>query len=126
MQPTRLLQPEGSSLCGQTCVAMAAGVSLDRAIEVVGHSKNAGTTTKEIVTALRALGVPCADKLRVVSRALPVLPKRALLYIGRTQGNKRSEVSHWMLTWDGTVYDPGGRRPDGYPGCKITSYLSLD
>jgi hypothetical protein len=100
-------------------------VSLDRAIEAVGHSKKRGTTTAEVVAALRALGLPCADRMKPVGRAKPVLPKRALLCIRRLEGNKRSRLWHWMLTWDGTVYDPGGRWPDGYPGFRITSYLSI-
>lgn len=121
----RLVQPEGSALCGQACVAMAAGVSLDRAIEAVGHGSPRGTCTSEVVRALRALGVPCADRLRRVGRVKPVLPKRGVLAIHRPAGNKRSVHWHWMLTWDGEIYDPGGRWPEGYDGWRITSYLEI-
>lgn len=125
MQPTLMLQPDGSSLCGQTCVAMAAGVSLDRAVEAVGHSKFRGTSTAEIVRGLRALGVPCAEKLKRMARVKPVLPKRGIVAIHRPNGTKRPERWHWMLTWDGTVFDPGGRWPEGYQGWRITSYLEI-
>jgi hypothetical protein len=103
---------------------MAAGVSLDRAIEAVGHRLRGGTSTKEVVRGLRALGVPCADRLHVVSRARHILPKRAILVLHRPLGSKRPAHWHWILLWDGTIYDPGGRWPD-YPGSRTTSYLTL-
>jgi hypothetical protein len=112
-------QPEGSSLCGQACIAMAADVSLDRAVEAVGHSKPRGTYTSEVIAALRLLGVGCADRLRRVSRQKPVLPARAMLHINNDGGR-----SHWMLTWDGVIYDPEDRWPD-YTGWRITSYLEI-
>lgn len=119
-------QPDGSSLCGQCCVAMAAGVSLDRAIEVVGHEKLAGTTTRDVVNALRHLGVPCADKLKRVSRSKPHLPKRGIIVIHRPKSEYiRTDRWHWMLTWDGTMYDPGGAWPDRYKDWRITSFLDI-
>jgi hypothetical protein len=121
---SRVQQPDDSSLCGQCCVAMAAGVSLDRAIEVMGEDE-AGTTTVEVVTALRALGVPCADKLKRISRAKPVLPKRAIFAIQRPKKERRKEANHWMLSWDGKVYDPGGGWPEWYKDWRITSYLEI-
>lgn len=113
-------QPEGTSLCGQCCVAMAAKVSLKDAVEAVGHDKKRGTHTHEIVAALRRLGVGCADKLRRVSRSKPILPKRAIVVI--TNGNTKW---HWMLVWDGSVHDPESRWPD-YCGWRISSYLEIE
>jgi len=119
-------QPEGSGLCGQACIAMAAGVSLDRACEVVGHRKERGTTTREVVRALRTLGVPCADRLRRVSRARPHLPKRAIVAIHRPpEENRHRGQWHWMLAWDGVIYDPGASWPDRYRDWKITSVLEI-
>lgn len=118
-----ILQPEGSSLCGQCCVAMAAGVSLKRAKTAVGHER--GTHTSEVVAALRILGVSCADRLRRVRRANPVLPQRAIIAIHRPASEDRNGRAHWMLHWDGKVFDPGGRWPDGYQNWRITSYLEI-
>lgn len=103
---------------------MAAGVSLDRAIEVVGHGKERGTYTYEVVAAFKTLGVPCASRLKRLGKN-QVLPKRALVSIHRPEGSKRPAKSHWMLTWDGQMYDPGGRWPEGYTGWRITSYLEI-
>lgn len=119
----RLVQPDGSEVCGQTCVAMAAGVSLPKAVEIVGHDR--GTTTREIVRALRTLGVPCADRLHRLSRIRPTLPKRAIVAIYRPKEDDRRERAHWMLQWDGTMYDPGNAWPDRYQNWRITSYLEI-
>jgi len=126
-------QPEGSSLCGQACVAMVAGVSLRAATKAVGLS--GATHTRHIVRALRSLNVECADRLRRVSRVRPALPKRAIVSIIQytvapslvtTPAMRRSQRrAHWMVTWDGTMYDPGGRWTEGYNGWAITSYLEI-
>jgi hypothetical protein len=115
-------QPDGSSLCGQCCVAMAAGVTLDRAIEALGHRKDRGTDTREVVAALRSLGVGCADRCKRVSRQRPVFPAKAFLAV-----NKPGVITprcHWMLTWDGKIYDPSNAWPN-YRDWRITSYLEL-
>lgn len=118
-------QPEGSSLCGQCCVAMAAGVSLDRSIEVIGHSK--GTWTPEIVRALRKFGVVCEEKCRRVSLKSSI-PERAMLSI-KVAGSKGG--IHWALVWDGLFYDPGRPEPSltpllSYPpNSRIVSFLEI-
>lgn len=124
-------QPEGSSLCGQACIAMVAGISLERAIEAVGHRRRGGTTTKEIVLALRSLGIACPDRLHRMNCKRPVLPGRAVVnivkYITRADGKRKQRKAHWMLTWDGVIFDPGQAWPEAYrqDGWTITSYLEL-
>lgn len=97
---------------------MAADVSLDRAIEAVGHDH--GTETRQIIKALRSLGVPCADRCKRLSKKVPVLPPRAMVVM-RTKGKS---MFHWMLFWDGVMYDPGNRYPN-YDGWVMTSYLEI-
>jgi hypothetical protein len=65
-------QPPGSSLCGQTCVAMIAGITLEESIEAF-RGKKGGTRTKEVVAALRKLGINCGDPplTRIKSQELP-------------------------------------------------------
>ena len=118
-----ILQPEGSSLCGQCCVAMAAGISLRRAIEVMGHDGE--TQTSDVVVALRLLGLGCAPRLRRIARAKPVIPARAIVVIHRPSGESRSERAHWMYHYRGKILDPGGRWPDGYANWRMTSYLEI-
>ena len=118
-------QPEGSHQCGQACVAMAASVSLKRAVEAVGHSH--ATPTRDLIPALRKLGVDCADKLLRISRRRPNLPPRAIVAIHRpaVAGERRKAGWHWLLTWDGKIFDPAGRYPEGFENWRMTSYLEL-
>lgn len=117
---TLVSAPTGTSLCGQACVAMAAGISLAEAVKAVGHEKAIGTETWEIVAALRKLGLKCADRCRRVSKRVPIYPPRALLVI-RTKNKK---LYHWMLYWDGVVWDPREQYPN-YDGWEVTSYLEI-
>jgi hypothetical protein len=57
-----IYQPPGSSLCGQTCVAMLAGISLEESISAF-NGKRGGTLTRDVVDAFRKLGIHCGDKL---------------------------------------------------------------
>lgn len=120
-----VLQPEGSSQCGQACIAMIAGVSLKRAIEAVGHEH--GTNTGEVVSALRTLGICCNDKLVRLSRRRPNIPQKAIVHICRSGvvTERRRPQSHWMVSLDGKILDPGGRYPHGFEHWKITSYLEI-
>lgn len=125
-KPKLILQPDGSSLCGQCCVAMAAGVGLS-SVRVLLPEHLGGTTTRALVGALRSLGVNCADRLKNISKSKHTWPKRAILSVMRPEepemGRKRKD--HWLLAWDGEILDPGGRWPEGYDKWKITSYLEI-
>ena len=116
----RIRQRAGSSLCGQSCVATAAGVSLDRAIEVIGHEN--GTETRELIAALNFLGIACDVKLRRLSRKRPVLPKRCIVSMLRE--DTHPPRGHWMLSWDGEISDPDGAWPR-VGKWRITSYLEI-
>ena len=113
-------QPEGSSLCGQACVAMVAGVSLDRAIKATGHSRRGGTHTWEIVEALRKLGIRCSERCRRLSRNRPDYPQKAILVVRK---NGRG-LYHWVYYEAGVHYDPEDRWPR-YDGWRVTSYLEV-
>lgn len=113
-------RPSEEYTCGQCCVAMAADVSLDRAKEAVGSMKGA-TCAKDIIKAFEILGVPCGTKRKRMNKARPVLPKRCMVWIMSPKGRK----AHWMLYWDGEMYDPDQCWPDGYQNWTITSYLPI-
>jgi hypothetical protein len=118
MSPRLVRQPKGSSLCGQACVAMAAGVCLGAAIRAVGHRRS--TSTREVISALRRLGVGCADRCRRISRARPTYPPRALVVVRRD----RRRCFHWVYYKDGVFLDPEGEWPR-YDGWRVTSYLEV-
>ena len=105
-----LLQPKGSNLCGQTCVAMIAGISLEEAILAVG--KRGLTTTKDIAQALRKLGFGCADR---VTRYNGRLGSELCLCV--------VESKHWVVYKDGLFYDPAFGILFWMP--RVTSYLNI-
>lgn len=122
-------QPSGSSMCGQACIAMVAGVSLRKACEAVGHCN--ATDTRNLKGALRIFKVACGEKLVRINRNRPVFPRRCIVAVckfGATRnGKRRAKYSHWMVSWDGVIYDPEDLWPKYYDvnTWVITSYLDL-
>ena len=114
-----ILQPPGSSLCGQACVAMAAGISLEESIKVFGHKHT--TRTIEISRALNAVGIQCPSRRLKRLTDRPQWITRAI--IKEIYGPIRKRKSHWVLLWDGHIYDPD---PHGVPGSMYSSYLGID
>jgi hypothetical protein len=106
-----LLQPDMSGTCGQTCVAMVAGVSLDEAFHAVGSTdlRMEGTVPEDIVRGLRKLGWYVGDYQvhGYKKKKLLRLPEFALLCLERTN----DRWAHWVVIKGGFVYDPG----IGYP-----------
>lgn len=105
-------QPEGSSLCGQTCVAMIAGVTLEESIEAFG-GKRGGTRTKDLVAALRKLGIECGDPplIRINGQCYPDT------CIVKLHFNDRKNT-HWTVWHEGRFYDP-----EAYPNFFINEFL---
>jgi hypothetical protein len=99
---------------------MAAGVSLEKAIRAVGHGRAGGTTTREVVAALRKLGVRTADRCHPISRTRPEYPLRAILAL-RKNGHRKF---HWIYYEKGVWWDPEDRWPR-YDGWRVTSYLEV-
>jgi len=101
-----LLQPDETGMCGQTCVAMAAGVSLAEASAACGVSvlRVAGTDADDLTRGLRALGLKVGKYVNYLNRKtrLKHLPKFAILSITDTA----SRWGHWVLLKDGYVFDP--------------------
>jgi len=71
-------QPEGSSLCGQACVATIAGVSLEESIRAFDGTRG-GTRTKQVINALRKFGIACGDKLlRITKKRIEVKHRKSV------------------------------------------------
>lgn len=113
-------QPKDSNLCGQACVAMLCGLTLEQAILLVGTRGK--THTKPLKKALRAFGVHCGDR-RV--RGMPNKDETALLFWkgGGTKG-------HWMVWHKGKYYDPVAgvfrRVPRWLSESRVTSHLKVE
>lgn len=123
MTPTHLVQPEYSYLCGQTCVAMVAGMTIEQSVLLFGHSK--GTRTNELVCILQWLGYNCDTRLRVVGSKAQQIPERSILNIDFYVAGRKTPFGHWALFWDGVFYDPAGLGTKYPLNARVTSALNL-
>lgn len=116
---TSILQPYGSNLCGQTCVAMLADISLEESIAVFG--KRSATSTKDVVQALRTLGIECGDKM-VRETKHTVRPGLCLCVMHFADTWR----THWTIWNGGVFYDPAIGIVTEYPEyARITSHLPI-
>lgn len=112
-------QPEGSNLCGQTCVAMIADIPLEESITAFG--KRSCTTTKDVIKALRSLGISCGDSLISLKKQEKTPTCMVVLHF---EGAKHT---HWTIYHDGLYYDPASGIGSGYPaGVRETSFLPVE
>ena len=93
-------QPVNSRCCGQACVAMLAGVTLNESVRIFG--KRSTTTTKDVVAALRKLGIQCGD--RAVRLGKGVWKSGRCMVVVHAKGDKK--YLHWVVYGDGRYYDP--------------------
>lgn len=118
-------QPNGSPLCGQACVAMLLGVTLEESIQKMNRVR--GTTIKHLIAALSHKYRFNQHRLtRICHADIYLLPSLAIL---RVRWNPKE--SHWVVKCGDYVYDPlGDRQPlssfvlttEG----RITSFLELE
>lgn len=113
---------QGHNQCGQACVAMIAGITLKKSIEIVG--KRRSTTTKDITIALNTLGFKCVHRLIRFCKKNP-LPINALLKI-KLPYHKRDNW-HWVVKWNNAIFDPARGRIllDEFLHGKIMSFIPI-
>lgn len=104
-------------LCGQACVAMLAGVTVEEVVSVMKNDK--GTGKKDIEAALNHYGIKQAKTMTKADNA-SVLPKACILKV------LLPKYAHWILYYDGKYYDPEfGLTDTLYQKARIQSYLEI-
>jgi len=104
-------------LCGQSVIAMLANVSVDEAIDVIGHDR--GTSTAEIDEALTYYGIK-HGKTRKKYNVDTILPEICILSL------KLPGYGHWSLYYKGTFYDPEfGVSKEIPPKAKLCYYWEI-
>jgi hypothetical protein len=118
-----MIQPRDSNLCGQTCVAMVTGNTVEKICRMIGHSHS--TRTSELARVLEGFGFFCEDRLRRIRKGGRI-PSNCLLKVTFKMrggdGKRLIRKGHWMLRWDGRTYDPDPR-PVSFG--EVTSYLKI-
>ena len=112
-----VFQPPLSKLCGHACVAMVTGTTLDKVQSVIGHSH--GTTTRELVRAIRKLGGKCSSRLQRIGTHV-ALPDRAIVKISLP----KTRNWHWVVYWDNHLFDPAQHWRFRAVG-RVTSFLPI-
>ena len=113
-----ILQP-ADGLCGQTCIAMLAGVTIADVISVMDCREWQGTMGR-LISALNYYGIDHSDIIVYPGESDEVvLPKAALLM------EKMGRFSHYLLYFDGKFYDPNLGVFEDYDMTKLKGYLEL-
>ena len=113
-----ILQPVATA-CGQACVAMITGKTVD---EVIRDMKtDEPTSIGQLMEILDRYGISHAQRNVRISKKNPVPHPHSILTVHTTAG-----YTHWTLLWDGKYYDPEFGLIEGeYPHGKITSFLAI-
>ena len=107
---TYIKEPTGY-LCGQTCVAMLADVSVDEIIKIIGTDR--GTTKQDLKKALDYYGIRYAPKSTKYDPSIP-LPNLCIIRM------LLSGYGHWGIYHNGFYYDPQfGKLKECPPNAKI-------
>ncbi len=104
-------------LCGQACVAMLAGVTVEEVVALMNNEK--GTSKKEIADSLTHYGIRHGKTMTKADNTTP-LPEVCLLKL------LLPGYSHWAVYYKGKYYDPEfGLLENRYPKARVQSYLEI-
>jgi len=112
MQPTALT-------CGQACIAMIAGKSVE---EVIKDMKtDAATSIGQLMEILDFYGIKHAERNKRISKKNPVPYGYSILTVHMNAG-----YTHWVLFCDNQYFDPEfGLIAGEYTHGRITSFLEI-
>lgn len=113
-----IMQPSFST-CGQACIAMIVGKSVE---EVIKDMKtDAPTSIGQLIEILDFYGIRHAEKNKRISKKNPIPYKFSILTVHTNAG-----YTHWVLLCDNKYYDPEFGLIEGkYTHGKITSFLEI-
>lgn len=113
-----ILQPH-DGLCGQSSVAMLAGITLDEAINTM-HCGEWQATMNRIINALNYFGIDHSEEI-IYTNGKPdiTLPKCCVVM------EKLGRYSHYLVYFDGAGYDPNLGKIDSYDVTKVKGYMEV-
>ena len=112
-----IIQPE-DGLCGQTCVAMLAGITIAEVISVM-DCREWQATMGRVISALNYYGIDHSDVIVYTEGQKAILPKCCILM------EKMGLYCHYLVHYDGKFYDSNlGIIPE-YDMSKLLGYLEV-
>lgn len=112
-----IIQPE-DGLCGQTCVAMLAGVTIAEVISVM-DCREWQATMGMVISALNYYGIDHSDVIVYTQGQPAVLPKCCILM------EKMGRYCHYLVYFDGKYYDSNLGVIEEYDMTKLQGYLEI-
>jgi hypothetical protein len=106
---THVQQPKGSRLCGQSCVAIVAGITLADAIRVTTAGKDRASSARDIRAGLEAASGFGLNEFFTWHRShapASSLPWHRRPLIARLRWVARRDGYHWIVIDDSIVHDP--------------------
>lgn len=115
----KLVMQNAFSTCGQACIAMITGKSIN---EVIKDMKTDGPTSiGQLIEILDFYGIKHAEKNKRISKKNPIPYKYSILTVHTNEG-----YTHWTLLYDNKYYDPEfGLVEDEYKHGKVTSFFEI-
>ena len=104
--------------CGQTVVAMLAGVTIAEVCTTMG-CREWQATMGRVISALNYYGIDHNDVIVYTQGEPTTLPKCAVLM------EKMGRFCHYLLYFDGKYYDPNQGILDDYDLSKLHGYLEI-
>ncbi len=114
----KLVTQPWDGLCGQACIAMLAGTTLDEASDIMKCREWQANMCK-MVAALDYLGIPHADRIVYTLGQETQLPKCCIIM------EKMGRYSHYLVWYDGSYYDPNIGVFKEYDMAKMIGYLEV-
>ena len=105
-------------LCGQSCIAMIAGTTLDEASDIMKCREWQANMSKMIAT-LEYLGIRHADKIVYTLGKEAELPKCCIIM------EKMGRYSHYLVGFEGKYYDPNLGILKEFDLSKVIGYLEI-
>lgn len=105
-------------LCGQACIAMIAGTTLDEACDIMKCREWQANMGKMIGT-LEYLGIPHADKIVYTLGSGTELPHCCIIM------EKMGRYSHYLVGFDGKYFDPNLGELKEFDLSKVIGYLEI-
>lgn len=112
-----IIQPE-DGLCGQTCVAMLAGVTIAEVISVM-DCREWQATMGRVISALNYYGIDHSDVIVYTEGRKATLPKCCILM------EKMGLYCHYLVHYDGVFYDSNLGVFTEYDMSKLQGFLEV-
>jgi hypothetical protein len=111
-----LKQPANGS-CGQTCLAMLAGISVDEIIKIMRTTKWQASISKVLET-LDYFGFTYKNPVYIHGKKM-TFPKCCII------NTRDSEKNHLLIYYNGVFYDPTSGVTDDYKYENIISFIEI-